>query len=267
MKTKFFLAIFILVTVFLSKVYAIEQITIAGSGDPQTLLRLLAAGFEMENPGTKINVPDSVGSGGGIRQTGMGVCDMGRVARDITESEKKYNLKKIDFAYSPVVFAVNPSVSNITNLSDKQIIGIYSGKIKTWEEIGAKNGKIYVASREDGDTSTAVIKNNITGFSKIEKLAGKTLFSAPDMMNALVKYKNTIGFLSLSETKNTYLKILSINDIKPTKENIEQGLYKLSLNFGLVYKKLNPLSKRFIQFIKGPKGKEIITQTGALASE
>lgn len=267
MKTKFFLMVFILVTVLLGKVDAIEQITIAGSGDPQILVRLLAAEFEMKNPGTKIIVPDSVGSGGGIRQTGMGKSDMGRVARGIKESEKKYNLRHFVFAYSPVVFAVNPSVKNITNLSEKQIVGIYSGKIKTWEEVGANKGKIYVASREAGDTAMDVIKKNIMGFNKIENIAGKTVFSSPDMLYTLVKYKNTVGFLSLSETNNTHLKILNINNTRPTTKNIEKGSYKLYFNFGLVYKRLKPLSERFIQFIKSPKGKEIITQAGAFPKE
>ena len=72
---------------------ATEKIVIAGTGDSQSLLRVLAGDFEKSHPGTAIEIPDSIGSGGGIKATAMGKCDLGREARGIKDKEKKYGLK------------------------------------------------------------------------------------------------------------------------------------------------------------------------------
>ncbi|UCH44909.1 MAG: substrate-binding domain-containing protein [Nitrospiraceae bacterium] len=120
-----------------------ETITIFGTGDSQELLRSLARAYEKGYPGTSIRVPDSIGIGGGVRETGLGNCDLGRVARPTKKKEEKYNLSHKAFALSPVVFVANPNV-NVDSLAADEINAIFSGKITMRNEVGGHRGRIYV---------------------------------------------------------------------------------------------------------------------------
>ena len=249
--------------------FATNTITICGTGDSQVLLKDLASAYEKKNPQIHIVVPNSIGSGGGIKRTFEGKCDLGRVARKIKKSEKKYGLKSIAFANSPVVFIVNPTVGKIENITTKNILDIYSGTVKKWENINKTlNGKIYVARRETGDSSTAILSEKIEGFKDIKRFAGKILFTTQSTANILKKYKNSIGYLPLSVAKERKLNILKYNGVAPTIKNIQQGSYPIVLTFELVYKgELHHISKDFIGFIKTKEGSRIIKQHGAVPIE
>ena len=47
-------------------------LTIPGTGDSQDVLRLLAERFQRDNPDVTVEIPDSVGSTGGIRLVQIG---------------------------------------------------------------------------------------------------------------------------------------------------------------------------------------------------
>ena len=59
--------IFILLALYATLPFAQENITISSTGDRQYLLQLLGAEFEQLYPGTKVEIPHSIGSGGGIK--------------------------------------------------------------------------------------------------------------------------------------------------------------------------------------------------------
>ncbi len=189
-----------------------ESITICGTGDSQELLRILAKSFEKTNPGAEIKIPDSIGSGGGIKATAMDKCDMGRVARHINESERKHGLNYRIFAKSPVVFVVHPSVAGVDDIATEQIIGIYSGKLKLWPQAGGPEGhKIYPISREEGDSSSLVLNMKLAGFKDIQNYASQVAYSSPEAVELISDHKFTIGYGSSSMFINTELNVISIN--------------------------------------------------------
>lgn len=242
-----------------------EKIVIVGTGDSQKLLRILARAFEEANPGTIIEVPESIGSSGGIRSTAEGKCDLGRVARTFKEKEKKYNLKYKQFAYSPIVFAVNSSVLGVDNLTTEQIVDIYSGKITLWSDLGGAKRKIYVANREEGDSSRTVLEENLAGFKDIETFAGKIVYSTPETVEIIAKHRNTIGYIPLSMVKGTDLIVMKVDGVYPSLENVQNGSYKLLASFGIVWKgNLEGLAKAFVEFLFSSEAQEIITENGAI---
>lgn len=244
--------------------FAQEQITICGTGDSQHLLRLLARAFEDSHPGSTIVVPDSIGSSGGIRLTAQGQCDLGRVARPLKENEKLFDLTYKLFGTSPIVFIVNKSVS-ISDLTTEQAIAIFSGKIGNWDAITGQDQKIFVARREKGDSSRTVLEQVVPELRKIEEWAGKTTFTTQETVDTVNQYKGTISFIPLAMADGPEIFVLTFNGISPTSENIQTGLYSLSVPLGLVWKgELHGTSKDFVEFIGSPQGQKIIRQTGTI---
>lgn len=87
-----------------------EVITIVGTGSGSTILKATGAAFSQANPGNSVEVPKSIGSGGGVKAVGSDKAAIGRVARGIKDKEKHYGLTYLPFAKMPIVFMVNKSV-------------------------------------------------------------------------------------------------------------------------------------------------------------
>jgi phosphate transport system substrate-binding protein len=254
----------ILTVLFSCPALAGERIVISGSGDSQDLLRTMASAFEKANPGVRIVIAKSIGSDGGIRAVERGDADLGRIARLVTEKDRKFGLNHVVFAYSPVVFICNTSVDKVDNLTYTQIVGIYSGRITSWSQLGGQRRTIYVANREEGDSSRTAIEETVPGFNEITSFAGEVIKSTPETIGIVERYKDTIGYGPLSMVKGRRLKVLKVEGIYPSLRNVQSGKYNLFIPFSLVWKgRLRGLSKDFVAFIFSPQGQKITADSGA----
>lgn len=245
--------------------FAGQKIVVSGTGDSQELLREAAKFLEDQIGGGEILVPESIGSGGGVRAAAAGEINLGRIARPLTESEKKLGLNYKRFAKCPVVFVVHPSVNHIDNLTSADIVGIYSGKITDWGHFGA-DGKIYPVGREPGDSCLIVLNKLLPGFKDIIHPRVKTIFSTPNAVAMLMKHRRTIGYLPISMTVGTDLRILKIDGVYPTAENVRNGNYKFVVPFAFVYRdQLSGLTKRFVDFFDSDEGRHIINSYGVVS--
>ncbi|MGA1790507.1 MAG: ABC transporter substrate binding protein [bacterium] len=241
-----------------------QRIIVGGTGDNQDMLRILARVLEERLDGAEIEVPDVIGSTGGIRGVNGGEIDLARVARLLNENEEQLGLIYRPFAKSAIVFVVNPSVSGIENITTEEIIGIYSGKITHWNQLGVDKGKIYPVARETGDSCLRVLNEKLPGFKEITNPRAKIIYNTPKTVETLEKYRNTIGYVPLSAIMDTNLRILKVNGIYPSMENIENGSYGLTVPYGIVHKgEITGLAKRFLDFLYSEEAKKIIIANGA----
>lgn len=244
-----------------------RSLVIPGTGDSQVLLGKLAQLYMKNRPGTTVEIPETIGSGGGIRSVITGKNEIARVARPLTEKESAQGLKSRNFAQSPIVFAVNPGVAGVENLSLEQILGIYAGRIQRWDGLGGV-GKIYVMNREEGDSSRTVLENLIPGFKEISVPAGSVVYSTPDALQTLLASPNTIGYLPLPATVGVGLKTLRVQDIAPSAVNVRQKKYQLVVPFSLVWKgPLSPLAQDFLDFLSSPAARKLMLENGVIPVE
>jgi len=242
-------------------------LVIPGTGDSQILLHRLAQLYTKKRPGIPVEIPESVGSGGGIRSVLTGKNEIARVARPLTEKESGQGLKSRIFALAPIVFAVHPGVAGVENLSLEQIVGIYSGKIQHWEALGGA-GKIYAMSREEGDSSRTVLGNLIPGFKEIAVSDRATVYSTSEGVQTLLASPNTIGYLPLPATIGTGLKVLPVQDVAPSAANVRQKKYQFVTPFALVWKEtLSPRAQDFLDFLSSPAARNLMLDNGAIPVE
>ena len=188
-----------------------EEVTIVGTGDGMSILQSIGSAFNQANPDVKINVPDSIGSGGGIKAVGNDKYQVGRVARPIKDKEKHFGLNYRPFAKVPVVFFVNKSVG-VRDLSPEQIAGIYSGRITNWKEVGGKDAKIRVVRREDGDSSLKALRQSFPGFKDVV-ITDRAKEAVKTQENfAIVEQKaGTIGFGPYAGALRSTVNVLTID--------------------------------------------------------
>ncbi|MFA5293693.1 MAG: substrate-binding domain-containing protein [Phycisphaerae bacterium] len=244
---------------------SMPRIVISGTGDSHDLLLAIANAMMAKVGGVQIELLESIGSTAGIKAVAAGKADLARVARPLKEHEKEFGLTQQVFANTPVVFAASPDINGIDNITTEQILGIYSGKITDWSQLGAKPGKIYPLTREQGDSALRILNEMLPGFADINNPNAKVMYLTPETVATLQEHKQTIGFVPLSATVNANLKILNIDGIEPSIKKVLSGDYKYLIPLGVVYKdQPKGLAKEFIDFLYSEDAKKIIKTMGAV---
>jgi phosphate transport system substrate-binding protein len=247
-----------------------ESLYIPGTGACEPILTDLAAAFNKANPAGQVIVPPSTGSGGGINAVLKGEAPLARIARPLKPTEIQQGLIEMVFARDAVSFVVGRQVK-ITNLSADQLAAIFSGKITNWKEVGGQESPIRVIAREPGDSSLIVLREQMKGFRDIAfPSSAKIILYDRATVETLEKYKNSVGFITMSSSKwaKGSIKTIAVDNVGPTRENILAGKYRLVENYALIYKKMiSPLAKRFIDFVFSPEGRKIMENNGLIAVE
>ena len=245
-------------------VQAQQTIEIAGTGDSQSLLREIAVRFQQKHPDLKIRIPDSIGSGGGIKGLLRGKYVIVRTARALKESEQNGNLVEYPFALSPVVVTTNPADNNVRNISSEQFVDVYTGKINRWDQLGGPVAPIYPVDREPGDSSRSVLENKIKIFKEKTSTA-KVFYTTPETVDAIADHQYTIGYLPMGLAHSKKLNILSINGVSPSVENIRKKSYPYYTTFYLVTNKNVPaIASKFIEFVYSDEAVKIIRERGLI---
>ena len=168
-------------------------------------------------------------------------------------NEQGVELVYVPIGYEAFVFFVNES-NPVDNLTVEQIKDIYAGEITNWKTVGGANRPINPLDRPEGSGSQTVMLNFMGG-REIKK-------------NPLGVFGGAIGFSFRFYVENMVaksgIKLLSVEGIAPTEENIANGSYPIIYNFYAVYRKDNENEniKRLIDFILSPEGQRIIDENG-----
>ena len=179
------------------------------------------------------------------------------------------------FEYTPIgteafVFFVHKD-NPITNLTTEQIKDIYSGKITNWKDVGGKNEKIAAFQRNEGSGSQSMLKR----FMGDTPITDAPTEMVNDLMAGIIEqvadYKsktNSIGFSFRYYVegiiKNPDIKMISIDGIAPTSENIRNGSYPiLTPIYAVTYKEnQNGNVDKLLEWILSDEGQYIINETG-----
>ncbi len=238
-----------------------EELTIVGTGSGTAILKAIADGFMQQQPEITVIIPESIGSGGGIKAVGRNEHLLGRVARGIKEKEQPYGLTYIPYAKMAVVFFTNNSVT-ATDLSTQQILDIYSGKITNWKDVGGNDANIRVVTREEGDSSRDVLLEFFPGFNELTITdKAKMTFSDPETEETVRKVANVIAYGSYPNAKAINVNVLSIDNTHP-----EAPDYPYAGTVGFVYKEENYTGsvKMFVDFATSEAAHEIIKKVGGI---
>lgn len=167
--------------------------------------------------------------------------------------EQGVELVYVPIGYEAFVFFVNEN-NPVNDLTVDQIKDIYSCEITNWEDVGGANRIINPLDRPEGSGSQTVMLN-FMGDKEIKKnplgIAGGSIgFSFRFYVEGIVA--------------NSGIKILSVNGIEPTEQNIKNGSYPIIYQFYAVYRKDNKNENvlKLVDFLLSDKGQEIIDKNG-----
>jgi len=173
------------------------------------------------------------------------------------------------------VFFVNPD-NEVDSLDVSEIQSIYSGKVKNWSELGGKNERIIAFQRPENSGSQTLLQKIMGDTPIMEPLKE----DVPEGMGGIIEqvadyrnYDNSIGFsfrfFATGMRDNSNIKLLAIDGVEPTPENIASGKYPFTANLYAITLKDNTKStiEPFLEWMKGPQGQEIVEKIGYIKTE
>lgn len=232
-----------------------------GSTSMEKVIGFLSEAYMEEHEDVKVTY-NPTGSGSGIQAVAEGRCDIGLASRDLKEEETE-ELQGTVVAIDGIGIIVNPD-NPVDDLTIEQIGMIYTGEITNWKEVGGSDAPIVCIGREAA-SGTRDGFEEVTG-TKDNCQYSQELTSTGDVVQTVSGNPNAIGYASAASVNDT-VKLVSVEGVTPTTENIQNGQYKVQRSFVLVTKKDTPLSKaaqEFFDFAISPQADSLITEAGAV---
>lgn len=230
-------------------------ITAAGSSALKPLVDEASQKFIEKNPNVSITV-DAGGSGEGLKQVSEGTVTIGN--SDVSAEEKldaDQAKELVDHQVCVVTMApiVNKDVTEagVKDLSTDQLIGIFTGQITNWKDVGGPDEDIVLETRPSSSGTRATFeKYALNGNAEAENKSMETDDSGVLLKN-VSDTKGAIGYVALSYlVDNKDVDAVSIDGVAPTLENTYNGTYKVwTMEHMYTKGKGSKADKAFIKYI------------------
>ena len=164
----------------------------------------------------------------------------------------------VELEFTPIgrdafVFLVNRN-NPVDNLTVEQLKGIYAGTYRNWSEVGGDNTHIAVLRRNEGSGSQSALVN-FMGDTPVKtdyfSFLGRSIgFSFRFYVEGIVE--------------NGAVKLLALDGVYPSTENIRNGSYPIVNDFYAVTRKgeENPNVQAFVDWMLSEEGQAIVEGSG-----
>ena len=180
-----------------------------------------------------------------------------------------------EFVYTPIgkeafVFFVHKD-NPIDNLTTEQIRAIYSGQITNWKQLGGSSEPISAYQRNEGSGSQSMLIRFMDGTPIMDPDTEKINSLMEGIIEQVADYRNKDGAIGFSFRyymegiiKNPDVKLLSIDGVAPTVENIQNGSYPITAPLYAVTWEGNDNGNvaLLLNWILSEEGQELVEKTG-----
>ncbi len=266
MAGKYMVFLFLTGSLFFSSVCAHSAESLIGSGCSVSVpgyLSDLAEAYEKES-GVRVFVL----GGGSIR----GLSDLQERRVDFAASCQSKtpgdpeDLEYIIASWDALVFIVNKA-NPVSTITPQQVRDIYEGKITNWKQLGGPDlNLISVISTPKGmgGIGESLSKMILNGKRPAKQKNSTMQASSVAIWEQLVEeMREGFAGTGFGSARKRNVKMLKVNGVPPTKENIISGKYPFRRPLYIVIKKnAGPGVRKFIDFVLSRKGQKLISSYG-----
>jgi phosphate transport system substrate-binding protein len=186
-------------------------------------------------------------------------------------AENGVTLVKKPVCFDAFVFITHKD-NPVINLTVEQIQKIYTGEISNWKDVGGPDEAILAYQRSKNSGSQTAMENLV--MKGLTLSAAQPNFVTGDMEGLVRRvgdYENGIGSIGYTYKfyidtlyKSDDIKVLSINGVAPTPENLRNGTYPFTTNYYGVIRagEEQAAGGLFLDWMLTEEGQKCIAQAG-----
>ena len=235
-------------------------ITVAGSTSVEPFAELLAEEYMLRHPPSHIYVQGG-GSSAGIEAVKTRAAQIGMSSRSLQTAEK--DLYAVTIARDAIAIILHPK-NPVQDLSLEKVRQVFSGKIKTWKDLGGPHHPIVLVTREEGSGTREAFQKLVM---EKEEIALEALVQDSNgaIRQVVTGDPNAIGYISLGLV-NEKVRALKISGVQPSPANIEDGFYTLVRPFLFIFNgEPSGGAKSFLEFVLSPEAQKLLSREGLVA--
>jgi len=232
------------------------------------LVAALAKAYQERDPAAAVEMGKGLGTNARLQALEEGTINIALASHGLVVEElTRRGMAVHEIAKLAVVFGVNASVP-VTNVTDAQICDVYAGRITSWKELGGPDIAIAARTRPDSEVDAEVVRGKIACLKDLKMPNGvKVMPRSGDMAKELATTVGAVGMTTVVvvEQSRGQIKVLSLNGVIPSAQNVERKIYPLTRDSLLVTKvPPAPAVSRFVDFIRSSAGAAVIVANGAV---
>lgn len=203
------------------------------------------------------------------------VYEPSREAWDYAKAQKT-DLEVQPIGYDAPVFLINDK-NPVESLTHDQIVGIYTGEITNWRQVGGDDLDIVAYQRVENSGSQVMMKAQV--MQGVEMMDAPREFRTSEMgelVDAISSYRNTansIGYSVYYYIDNMYMqegiKLLKVNGVAPANETIASGEYPYRQPFYAVIRAdaaADSPARKLYDWLSTPEGRSLVEEAGYVAA-
>jgi len=181
-------------------------------------------------------------------------CAAPSAAQKAYAEEQGVELVCVPIGREAFVFFVHED-NPVDSLTVEQVRDIYAGEVQNWAQVGGADRVINPVSRLEGSGSQTMMEAFMGG----REIARKSPFA---LVGGAIGF--SFRYYMDGMVENESVKMLALNGVSPSAENIRDGSYPVVAEFYAIYRADNDNQNIpvLIDWILSPEGQQIIEQSG-----
>ena len=178
-------------------------------------------------------------------------------------------LELTPFGKEAFVFIVNEE-NPLETVTVDEIKAIYSGKTTDWADLGVEDMGEIVAYQRPKNSGSQTALEKLMGDTKIMEAPAETTYTGMDEIVNHIEYRNlpnAIGYsfrFYCTQMLESKVKLLEIEGVAPTVENIRSDSYPITSTLYMVTRKgdVSDSARLFMDWVLSEQGAELIEKSG-----
>ena len=246
-------------------------ITLAGSTSVEPFAERLAELYMQKHQGIKVSVQGG-GSSAGIRAVENKICEIGMSSRELKPEEK--GLTEIPIAHDAIALIVNAR-NNVRGITLEQARDVFTGRVRSWRELGGEDKPITIITREEGSGTRASFEEQVMAADGTRGADGRP-GPEPFAADALVQDSNgavreivaedpeALGYISFGLVDER-VRALALNGVVPDENTVKSGRYAIVREFlFLTNGEPRGATKAFIDYVLSSEGQQALVEEGLI---
>ena len=234
-----------------------------GSDNFQPAISQLAGDYNNQCSGAGNFTVNTDGSQGGLNAVASGSANL--AYSDLTSVGRP---KLVKYQVAGLIYAVIVNAdTQVTGLTSKELLGIYTGSITNWSQVGGSNESITIITRPVDSSIRAVFESYVLK-GAAQTVPGISLHQFDTnsaVADNVVNISGAISYVPLANVLTSGAQSVAINGVGPGTASIDHGTYPFwSIEHLYSNQVATGLALSFISFFSTPTGTAELANFGAV---